>query len=200
MTKRAPQVAVPADVPPKVTTKNKKPQPVVLTGHEKVVDILAEKKSEIEAAGGVIEHSRLVLDPIVSKFRTGREAEGEFTKSIQVCGTKANATYTFRDSFAKIDTSVESDLKKLLGTHYPELFDRKKVTTVKNDDASMAKLRELAKVHGFLDLLEEDEFLQPVDDFRKRRYEKRTALTPEQNKALDDVVKQVEVRPALSFK
>ena len=201
MSKRTPEVKVPpAKKPTAVPTKNKKPAPVVLTGHEKVVDLLALKHSEIEAAQGVVAHTRTSLDPVVTKFRIGREAEGEFTKTIQVAGTKANATYTFRDSYAKIDVSVEQNLKALLGPTYDKLFERKKTVSVKTDDASMNRLRQLALVHGFMDLLEEDEFLVPVDDFRRQRFEMRGELTSAQNKALDDVVKQVSGKPALSFK
>lgn len=196
MSKVAPIVSVPTSAPKVI--KSKKPAPVVLTGHEKLVDVLAEKKSEIEAAEGVIDHSRKDLDPLVTNFRASRENDGEFTKSVQVKGSQVNAVYSFKESFKKINTSVEDELKRLLGQHYAELFDRKRAISIK--EGSMEKLLLLAQKHGFVDLLEEDEYLIPADDFRRKRYEKRSVLTQDQNKILDDVVTQVANKPSLSFK
>lgn len=169
-----------------------------LSGQEKDIDILAIAKETITAAETAIENIREDLDKKVCNFRLGQEVEGMFTKTVQVLGHKANAVYTFKDSYARIDTSVEQDLKKLLGSHYDELFVRKHEVSVKPN--CYGKLLELAKKHGFTDLLEEDEYLSPVEDFRRKRYEMRTELNRTQNRSLDDVVRQVQSRPSLSFK
>lgn len=197
MTKKAPQISIPKTTKGPVAKAGKQPHPV-LDGHQKLVDVMAEKKADITAAEGVLATSRKDLDPIVTKYRESLERDGIFTKTVVVRGSETNASYTFKDSYAKIDVSVEKDLQKLLGDQYDRLFTKKKTVAVKN--ACMDKLRALAQQHGFLDLLEEDEFLLPVDDFRQARFEARDQLSSAQNKALDDVVKQVSATPSLSFK
>jgi hypothetical protein len=177
--------------------KSARPQ-LILTGYEAKVDILVEKKQEIEAAAGVMETGREELDPLATEFRERHENDGLFSKNVIVKGTTLNACYTFKDAYAKIDTAVEKDLQSLLGPIYPKLFKRVETGGIK--DGCFTTLKALAEKYGFEDLLEEDKYLMPVDDFREKRAEERSSLSTEQNKALDEVVRQVSPKPSVSYK
>lgn len=200
--KKAPSIP---NVAPKAKPIQKdKVQPLVMIGFEKQVDLAYQKNIETKEAAKVIDLVRngfaadKGLDATATDFRAQHEADGHYTKTVLVKGTTVNACYTYKDSYSKIDVSVEGDLKKLLGTEYGNLFKREKSVGIKS--GALEKIIELAKQHGFTDLLEEDEFLLPVDGFRETRADKRSAFTTEQNAAIDKVVVQVASKPTLTFK
>jgi hypothetical protein len=199
--KKAPQVPA---VTPKAKPIRKDVEPnLIVKGHEKEVDLIVQKTFESKEASKVIDQVRgnaakPGLDALATEFRSKHEADGEFTKTVIVAGTNQNAVYTFKDSYAKIDTAVEPDLKRLLGNEYTELFQR--VTSVSVKKGCEDRLLELARQHGFIDLLDPDEYICAVDGFREKRAEKRSALSTEQNNALDSVVSQTASKPTLNLK
>lgn len=199
--KKAPSVPNVVTAPKAKPIQKGKVQPLILTGFEKQVDLAYKKNIEVKEAEKAVEMLRVGedgLDKRATDFRAKHEADGHFTKTVLVKGSEANASYSFKDSYSKIDVSVEEDLKKLLGGEYGNLFTRRKDVSIKK--GSLDKIIELAKQHGFTDLLEEDEYLLPVDEFREVRADKRAVFTTEQNDAIDKVVVQVASKPTLTFK
>lgn len=200
--KKAP--TVPSVAPQAKPIQKDKVAPLILNGFEAKVDLAFQKNAEMKQAEKIVGQIRngddkeVGIDKVATDFRQQQEADGHFTKTVIVKGSAANATYTFKDAYQKIDVSVEGDLQRLLGGEYPNLFERKREISVKK--GCYDKLLELAQKHGFTDLLEEDQFLLPVDEFREKRANKRSAFSTEQNKAIDEVVIQVASKPTLNFK
>jgi hypothetical protein len=172
---------------------------VVLHGHEEAVDEMYEDYMEAREAEARLAKERAPVEAAATKFREEQEKKGTFTKNILLTSAgDHDACFTYKDAFANIDTSVEADLKRLLGANYDKLFTRERTVAVKK--GAMAKLEALAKQHGFEDLIETDEFIAPVAEFRETRAGLRHQMTDEINKALDSVVKQTASKPSLTWK
>lgn len=182
--------------------------PVVLTGHERVVDEIARLRT-VKLDQELLEKGlRTQLDPVVAAFRDTLEASGVFTKSLQIKGTDANGVYTFPDRYARIDPIVEPKLRELLGTFYDQLFEHASDVVVKEPARFLAlldDLRQKGAVNGPMTadfirgLVDVQSYIAPVPEFRRCRFELRGKLTEAQNVALDLVVTQVG-GPSLSFK
>lgn len=182
------------------TTPNaSKAGPLVLNQADLIplVDELSQAKNALEENERKIQALRATLDPIVIEARDKAEKQGHFTKSVQVKGSQANAGYSFRDSYAPIDTCAQDDLKSLLKNNYELLFTTSKTVKLRKD-----KVDQLIELLGDLTphFLEVDPCLSPVDNFREVRASLRPGMTEAQNASLDLVVQQVQNKPSLSFK
>lgn len=202
-------IIVPNVTPPVVARtpvhKPVKTQPMVL-GHEEQVDRLIDSKITIEGEEKVIASIRPSLEHAAVDLRKNLEEKGDFTKTVLVKGSSQNVSLSFSDAYAKIDVAVEGQLKQLLGPVYDELFVRCRSVSVWASAAErllqMASTYAVSGISGAM-LLSEltiDEYLKPVPEFRKKRFEMRSKLTPQQNDALDSVVSQVANRPSLGVK
>ena len=183
---------------------------LVLDGQEVAVDTINRALVEKAVAQDVINTYRDLLDAVVEAWWSKLS---QFSKTVQVRGISANATYTFTDSYEKMSLGVEPKLRMLLGNlNYDRLFEKRRAIVVEDEVALLdlvdSALLEAGGKSPSIDFMPSDvkrifsvvTYIAPRENFRERHHVVREDLTAAQNEALDAVVRQIAARPTLSFK
>ena len=172
--------------------------PLVLSGRENQVDQLIEAKRQMDDWKRELEECRKDLQTAATDLRKVCEEQGMFSQQVVLRGHDENASLSYGNQFKKMKRSLKPELDKHLGSFADELFEVEETATVV--PAKLEELWALIEAEGLnpADFLEVDESVVPKDDFRRRRYELRKQMTPEQNAAVDLVTDYAAHSPTLT--
>lgn len=179
--------------------KDKRPKYLELAGYDRFVDALIKKAVAADKAESAVKQLRAELDLKAAEFRRGMEDKGIFTKTIHVLGSKANISYTFKDSFKSLGIDMETQLRTQFKDLYTKLFKRTKSATVRDGkrDELIALLGDKAN-----DFLEIDEQIETVSGFREVVFDLHQTgqMDDATRKAVDTLLGVISGKPTLSIK
>jgi hypothetical protein len=171
---------------------------LVVDGLEKEVDELFEAQELVEVGTALIEEMRPTVQDYASDRRVEASANGDFTKTVSLQGSRGAVAFTFGNKFCKIPLADEKAMRADLGDRtFDLLFTRKVSASVKPE-----ALNDLLALLGndAEDYLDVEETVAPVSEFREKRFELRSELSSELNGKIDEVVEKVQAKPSMKFK
>jgi len=150
---------------------------------------IIERTAEFDALKGALETDKAELKQMVSPFYfSTNSGKAEVPSSVAVTSTKGEVLVTYQNRYTKIDSEVLLNSVPFAKEYFRQAFtieiDGDKIPA-EAVEALIAELQELFGKHGAMGALGVKETIKPVAEFHTKRH---TALTPEQNLALDQVV------------
>lgn len=173
---------------------------VLITGHEVETDKLVKYKFDMDSGKKGLEAVRKLLEPIAKMTRLEAEKAGRFAARILFQGTQQRASFAFTNSFGAIDASQKPLLAGAIGPTFDTLFVEQEAMRVRPE--KLAELHAAIKATNMNpdDFFVTEKVLRPVEEFRRKRFEIRPALTEAQNDALDATMDQIASSPTLTTK
>src|SRR6266536_1041427 len=150
---------------------------------------IIERTAEFDALKGAIETDKAELKQMVSPFYfTANSGKVEVPSSVSVTSPKGEVLVTYQNRYTKIESEALLNAVPFAKEYFRQAFtieiDGDKIPA-EAVEALIAELQELFGKHGAMGALGVKETIKPVAEFHTKRH---TALTPEQNLALDQVV------------
>jgi len=150
---------------------------------------ILERTEQFEALDSAIKTDKAELKQMVSPFYfTTNSGKVEVPSSIEVKSPKGELLVTFQDRYTKIDSEAALASVPFAKEYFRQAFtleiDGDKIPAEAVEEI-IAELQELFGRHEAMGALGVKESFKPVPEFHTKRH---TALTAEQNLALDQVV------------
>ncbi len=154
-----------------------------------IVARIIERQAQFDALDGAIKTDKAELKQMVSPFYfTTNSGKVEVPSSVEVKSPKGEVLVTFQDRYTKVDSEAALISVPFAKEYFRQAFtleiDGDKIPAEAVEEI-IAELQELFGKHNAMAALAVKETYKPVAEFHIKRH---TALTPEQNLALDQVV------------
>jgi len=137
---------------------------------------------------------------VVEEARKSASDRGSIVNHFKVHGSKA-ISVIYRETYSKIPTKYEAQLRDSLGDHFDTLFCRgvdlkvcDGVTLVDVMNAANQGFEAISRIVEF------KEYLKPVSDYTEKRQILSNELSDEVAAVLDDVIDQVRYAPQVRMK
>jgi hypothetical protein len=197
-------VAVSPKKPLLILTKPKKTggstkEKLVIDGLEDQAASLREKSKEIDALSAEYDILKTEILGVCANKRLAAELDGDFHKTLAVESSDGHPLLVlFQDKYSKVAVEHEKALVKALGDHFESLF-RKSCEIKPRGDLTKKGLRNLLgdKYDAFIAAVDVTEFLALESSFMEKRAAMRRSLDADTNEAIDQIVGQVQHKPAV---
>lgn len=178
--------------------KNGKVAALVNEAIQKNVDDFVANKAEIKRLEA---EQKTIEETIIGHVRPQQDElayAGSFTKSLEVVGKTARVLYSTQDRFSVAqDSDAQSELKKLVGKRYHEMFTVKRTIIIKDaalkDETLLNKIAAVCEKSGLsiADIFEVGDKVVALSDLDRKQYD----LTAKQLATFRTIVRQA--KPAL---
>jgi len=121
---------------------------------------------------------------------------GDFAKTVNVHGTSLKIQVQFRDSYSKMDVSMEDPLKKIFGEKYPIMFRKDESEWVRPDKQAELKTLLGDKYDIYFD---KDDSIKPTADFQYNYFLLKATLKPEQIAVVQKILDTCQSSPAIKY-
>lgn len=161
-----------------------------------VVDKCIEISQHIESLKSELSFYEIQVLETAKTEKEKAANDDTFVKTIDITGSSKKIQVQFRDSFSKMDVSMEAPLKKIFNDKYDIMF-----TKIINYTLREEKLKSLKTLLGdqFDFYFKTDEAIKPAENFQQTFFNLRKSFKEDQKEVIEKVKIATQSKPAIKY-
>jgi len=199
MAKKAATVVVDLDIKlASGKSKAAKPDQLLIddTKHQAIVDKCIELDHAIENLKAELGTHESQIIHIAACGRENEFNAGNFVKTVNVAGSTHKLQIQFKDSYSKMESSMEEPLKTVFGSNYPVMFRHNVIDSLRDE-----KKADLKSILGtrWAEFFATEENIQPSKDFQQTYFMLRKNLKQQQTDSIQKILDACQAKPSVKY-